>query len=338
MGRVYLLKSVIIRSMVQEDKKRVLVTGAAGFLGSHLVDRLLTNGMHVIGVDNLLTGRKENLVEAIKNNHFTFLEGDAIAPPNTYLPEDFVPDYIFHLASPASPPRYQQLPIETYLVNSLGTHNILQYVLANTPMTRVVYASSSEVYGNPKETPQKESYWGNVNPNGLRSCYDEGKRFGETICGVHVREFDLDVRIMRIFNTYGPRMNPVDGRVIPNFIQQALRNEPLTIYGDGSQSRSFCYVSDLIGGMMALMFSEKGKGETMNLGNPIEKSMIEVAEIIKRATCSKSTFEQHDLPIDDPKTRNPNITKAKEVLEWEPRVGFEDGLRKTIEYFKQTIV
>lgn len=320
--------------MATNHKKHALVTGAAGFLGSHLVDRLLDDGFTVVGVDNLLTGRRVNLADAEKSSAFQFVEADAISAPDSYLPDGFVPDIIFHLASPASPPRYQQWPVETYLVNSLGTHNILQYMLTQAPETRLIFASTSEIYGDPKEHPQKETYWGNVNPNGVRSCYDEAKRFGETICGVHSREFELDVRIMRIFNTYGPRMNPVDGRVIPNFVQWALRNEPMEIYGDGMQTRSLCYVSDLIDGMVKLSTIDAARNETVNLGNPYEVTMKELAEIIKNAAGSTSTFEHKDMPSDDPARRQPDISKAKKLLGWEPRVSFEEGLQKTIEYFK----
>ena len=316
------------------NNKQVLVTGAAGFLGSHLVDALLAQGAKVVGVDNLVTGRKENLVEALKNTFFTFIESDAITSPDSYLPEGFKPDYLFHLASLASPPRYQEHPIETYAVNAFGTHNIAQYMLAFAPNARLVFASTSEVYGEPLEHPQKETYWGNVNPNGVRSCYDESKRFGEMVCGVHAKTFDLDMRIMRIFNTYGPRMNPIDGRVIPNFIQQALRNEPITIYGDGKQTRSFCYVDDLVEGMISLMLSDTAKSETVNLGNPVEKTMLELAELIKNAAQSNSIFEFGKLPGDDPSRRSPDISKAKSMLSWEPKVLFETGLQKTIAYFK----
>ncbi|HKY74461.1 MAG TPA: GDP-mannose 4,6-dehydratase [Patescibacteria group bacterium] len=324
--------------MQTDHKKRVLVTGAAGFLGSHLVDRMLVEGNEVVGIDNLITGLELNLEDAKKNNAFTFVNADVIAPPETYLPDGFTPDLIFHLASPASPPRYQQHPVETYLVNSLGTHNLLQYILSSTPEARFVYASTSEVYGDPKEHPQKETYWGNVNPNGIRSCYDESKRYGEMVCGVHNRDFDVDVRIMRIFNTYGPRMNPVDGRAIPNFVQWALKNEPMQIYGDGSQTRSLCYVDDLIEGITLLATIDSARGETVNLGNPYEVTMLQLAELIKKATGSTSVLEHgHPMPGDDPTRRKPDISKAKSLLNWEPKVSFEEGLGKTVEYFKQTM-
>lgn len=316
------------------NKQTALVTGAAGFLGSHLVDTLLSRGYQVLGVDNFITGSKENLKSALQNGDFVFIQGDVISSPDSYLPEDEKVDLVFHLASPASPPIYQKYPIETYLVNSLGTHQLLQYMLEKNPDVRFVYASSSEAYGEPQEHPQKETYWGNVNPNGVRSCYDESKRFGEMVCGVHSRDMSMDIRIMRIFNTFGPRMNPADGRVIPNFVTQALHNNPLTVYGDGSQTRSFCYVDDLIAGMILLAESPKASGMTINLGNPEEKTILELAMLIKEQTDSKSEIVYQPLPGDDPTKRRPDISKAKEVLGWAPKVTFEVGLQKTIEYFK----
>jgi UDP-glucuronate decarboxylase len=317
--------------------KRVLITGAAGFIASHLVDALLALSAEVVGVDNFLTGRKENLTEALKNTNFTLIESDVINSPEVYLESltNKMFDVIFHMASPASPPAYEKYPVETYLVNSLGTHNLLQYMLTTMPNAHVVYTSTSEVYGDPKENPQSETYWGNVNPNGPRSCYDESKRLGETICGVHTRNFGLNVRIARIFNTYGPRMNPADGRVIPQFFMQGLRGEPITIYGDGTQTRSFCYVSDLVSGLLALGATDGANGQTMNLGNPIEKSMLELAQIIQQMTCSKTQLKHEPLPVDDPRQRKPDTTKAKQILGWEPSVTFETGLAKTLAYFQQ---
>jgi len=326
----------IIRQTMPTNKQTALVTGAAGFLGSHLVDALLSKGYQVLGVDNFITGSRDNLKNALSNQDFVFIQGDVIASPDSYLPEDEHIDVTFHLASPASPPRYQQHPIETYLVNSLGTHQLLQYFLEKNPDVRFVYASTSEAYGDPEQHPQKETYWGHVNPNGIRSCYDESKRFGEMVCGVHSRDMSMNIRIMRIFNTFGPRMNPADGRVIPNFITQALHNNPLTIYGDGSQTRSFCYVDDLIEGMILFAESPRASGLTINLGNPVEKTMLELALLIKEQTDSKSKIIYQELPGDDPTKRCPDISKAKEVLGWEPKTTFEEGLQKTIEYFRKT--
>ncbi|MBU1885150.1 GDP-mannose 4,6-dehydratase [Patescibacteria group bacterium] len=329
--------------------KTVLVTGAAGFVGSHLVDALLSNGATVIGVDNFITGRKDNLADLFEADelkaqagrstagidgstvgNFAFIQTDAIQSPATYLDEEIKVDVIFHLASPASPPRYQKYPVETYLVNSLGTHHLLDYLHTSNPNGRFIFASTSEVYGDPDIHPQVEDYWGNVNPNGVRSCYDESKRLGETICGVFQRDFGLNVRIARIFNTYGPRMDPADGRVIPNFIKQALGNEPLTVYGDGEQTRSYCYVSDLVDGLVKLAGVDVARGETINLGNQDEYTVNQVAEIIRELVGSGGELVYKDLPLDDPTRRRPDISKAEELLGWKPEVGFKEGLRKTI--------
>lgn len=318
--------------------KKVLVTGAAGFIPSHVVDALLTAGAQVTGVDNFITGNEKNVDEAKKSSAFTFIKADVINAPSTYLPDDQSSyDVVFHMASPASPPAYLEYPVETYLVNSMGTHNVLQHVLSTNPHCRVVFTSTSEVYGDPQQHPQKETYWGNVNPNGVRSCYDEGKRLGETICGVHSRNFGLDIRIARIFNTYGPRMDPNDGRVLPQYFSQTLTGKPITIYGNGSQTRSFCYVSDLVAGLLLLGSVDAAKGETINLGNPTEKTMLELADIVNTLTGANSELEYKDLPQDDPKQRKPDISKAKEVLGWEPEVGFEDGLKKSYAYFKTVV-
>ncbi len=317
----------------------ILVTGAAGFVGSHLVDALLKTGANVIGVDNFITGRKSNLSHLMTNDeskvdNFAFIQTDAIQSPATYLDEGIKLDVVFHLASPASPPRYQKNPVETYLVNSLGTHHLLDYLKTSNPQARFVFASTSEVYGDPAVHPQTESYWGNVNPNGIRSCYDEGKRLGETICGVFSRDFGLDVRIARIFNTYGPRIDPADGRVIPNFIKQALADEALTVYGDGEQTRSYCYVSDLVNGLMKLASVDQAQGETINLGNPNEFTINETAELVKEVTGSKnSEIVFQDLPGDDPTRRKPDISQAKRILNWEPEVSFKEGLKKTVAGF-----
>lgn len=337
------------------EGKWVLVTGAAGFIGSHLCERLLNLGAKVVGVDNFITGNIQNIQHLIDDDSsvvqkFFFVEADVNGSPEQYLPADFLPgknkqakyqlDFVFHFASPASPPRYQAYPVETYLVNSLATHQLLQFLLLCRPHCKFLFAGTSEAYGDPLEHPQKESYWGNVNPNGVRSCYDEAKRLGETICGVHARDFGMDVRIVRIFNTYGPRMDPDDGRVIPNFVKQALQKKPLTIYGDGSQTRSYCYVSDLVEGILLLISKEGLQGETVNLGNPGEFTVKKTAEIILKQI--KGRFEKDDfdwklLPKDDPTRRRPDIEKAKKLLGWEPKVGFEEGLRQTIQFFKEAI-
>lgn len=317
--------------------KDVLVTGAAGFIPSHLCDLLLQAGANVTGVDNFITGRRDNITHLKDISNFTLIEADVSRRPDSYLPEDYAPDVIFHLASPASPPRYQAKPVETYLVNSIGTHNLLQLLLERNPKGRFLFASTSEAYGDPLEHPQNESYWGNVNPNGPRSCYDEAKRLGEAICGVHSRTFELDVRIVRIFNTYGPRMDPADGRVIPNLMLQALRGEELTIYGDGTQTRSYCYVDDLVRGLIAMGSVEGARGETINLGNPDEFTIAETATVIKEVTGADGNVVNKPLPQDDPTRRQPDISKAKRILDWEPQVSFRDGLRQTLPYFRQHI-
>ena len=319
------------------EGKTVLLTGAAGFVGSHLADACLAAGATVIGVDNFLTGRTQNIAHLESNDRFKIITADVSRPVHEYLPEKPKVDVVLHFASPASPPRYQAHPIETYLVNSLGTHQLLQYVLEVNPAARVVFASTSEVYGDPKIHPQPEEYWGNVNPNGERSCYDEAKRLGESICGVHQRNFGLDVRIVRIFNTYGPRMDPTDGRVIPNLISQALKNEPMTLYGDGMQTRSYCYVSDLVAGILKLASKDGIAGATINIGNPEEFTIAQTAEEIYHSLHgqeSKPEFAYRPMPSDDPTRRKPVIEKARSILSWEPQVSFADGLKKTIEYFK----
>lgn len=304
------------------------MTGGAGFIGSHLVDRLLESGYSVICVDNFLTGRKENLQEALKNPQFRLVEHDVIEP----LKQLNNVSYIFHLASPASVIDYQKYPEETALVNSIGTRNLLQ--LARESGAKFLFASTSEAYGDPKEHPQKETYWGNVNPVGTRACYDESKRFGEMMTMVYKRRDGLDGRIIRIFNTYGPRMRPDDGRVISNFINQAIKREPITVYGDGTQTRSFCYVSDLVEGIMGAMFTGGINGEVINLGNPEEYRMIDLAEKIKVMTGATSEVVFKELPPDDPQERQPDITKAKTLLRWEPKVSVTEGLSKTIEYYR----
>lgn len=326
------------------SKRTAIITGVAGFIGSHLALSLLESGAKVIGVDNFITGQKKNIerLQSSENaENFYFVEADAIKRPETYLPAHLVArrqvDYIFHLASPASPPRYQAHPIETYQVNTLGTHNLLQFIREQQPQARFLFASTSEVYGDPKEHPQSESYWGNVNPNGRRSCYDESKRFGETICGVHQRDFGLDVRIIRVFDTYGPHMDADDGRVIPNFIKQALAGEPYTIYGDGSQTRSYCFVADTVKGILKMMEVDNLSGETINIGDTDEYSILATARAIHALVTndgSEPKFEFHDLPEDDPARRRPDISKAFELLAWQPEVSFQEGLTATIEYFQ----
>ena len=319
--------------MMDIRTKQVLVTGAAGFVGSHLVDALLAQGAIVIGVDNYLTGRQENLTKALTSNNFSFIQADVIAPPQTYLDPSTLPDLVFHLASPASPPLYQKNPVETYLVNTMGTHQLLTWLLEqmsnqeNSP--RFVFSSTSEVYGDPLEHPQKESYWGNVNPNGPRSCYDESKRMGETICGVFNRDFGLDARIARIFNTYGPRMSEYDGRIIPNLVSQARAGEPYTIYGDGSQTRAYCYVADLVDGLLRLATVDEATGATVNLGNPEEMTILETAkQVHAQFTASNTEFltVEKPLPIDDPTKRCPDISLAKSLLDWQPSTPFAQGL------------
>lgn len=314
-----------------------LVTGGAGFIGSHLCERLLAEGYRVVCVDNLLTGSKKNIQHLLKNKNFTFINHDIINPALNLEPRTTNTDVVYHLASPASPNpnsplSYLKFPLETLLVNSLGTKNMLE--LAKKFNSRFLYASTSEVYGNPKVHPQPEEYWGNVNPVGARSCYDEGKRFGEAITMAYHRKFKLDTRIVRIFNTYGQRMLPEDGRVISNFIVQALRGEPITVYGDGKQTRSFCFISDMVEGLVKLAETEGMDGEVINLGNPDERRIIDLAKRVKKMTDSRSEFTYSDRPEDDPSRRTPDITKAQELLRWQPEVSLENGLAETIRYFE----
>lgn len=322
------------------QNKTVLVTGAAGFIGSHLSETLLNLGAKVIGVDNFLTGRTDNLKTFKDNANFTFIEADVIKNPTEYLPADANIDVLLHFASPASPPRYQAHPIETYLVNTTGTHNLLQYLHKNSPAARVVFASTSEVYGDPQVHPQAEDYWGNVNPNGVRSCYDEAKRLGETICGVHTRDLDMDIRIVRIFNTYGPRIDPADGRIIPQFLSEALAQQPYSVFGDGSQTRSYCYVSDLVEGVLQLVATDEAKGETVNIGNPGEYTVLQTAQEIHQLVNANIEFKANfkPLPKDDPTRRQPDIQKAGKLLGWRPRVMFRDGLIQTVMYFRNHVI
>jgi len=303
---------------------RSIVTGGAGFLGSHLCDLLLEKGHEVICIDNMLTGNPRNL-EHIKSEKFTYIKHDVTKP--IYFGDKI--DYIFHLASPASPIDYLELPIQTLKVGALGTYNMLG--LAKEQKAHFLLASTSEVYGDPLVNPQPETYWGNVNPIGPRGVYDEAKRYAEAITMAYHRYHGVDTRIVRIFNTYGPRMRANDGRVVPNFISQALSGEDITVYGDGSQTRSFCYVSDLIEGIYRLMMSDCT--EPVNIGNPEEMSVLEFAKVIIKITGSKSKIIYEALPVDDPKVRRPDISKARTLLEWEPKVKLREGLRQTIEYF-----
>lgn len=305
-----------------------VVTGGAGFIGSQLVDSLLGKGYIVYAVDNLITGNEDNLAHAKKHPNFTFIRHDV----TTELPVVGHIDYLYHLASPASVPDYQKYDEETALVNSVGTRMLLKVAKAHN--AKFLFTSTSEVYGDPKEHPQKETYWGNVNPNGVRSCYDESKRYGEMMTLLYVRKFGVDARIARIFNTYGPRMRPDDGRVVSNFINQAITNKPLTVYGDGKQTRSFCYVSDMVDGLIRLMEAGSTKAEVVNLGNPEEYTMIDLAKKIEKLTGTASQIEFRELPKDDPTQRKPDIAKAKKLLGWEPKVTVDEGLRQTIEFYK----
>jgi dTDP-glucose 4,6-dehydratase len=305
---------------------RVLVTGAAGFLGSHLCDRLLADGHRIVGMDNFLTGNPANIAHLRKHPSFQFVLHDVANFVEVQGPLDGV----LHFASPASPVDYLDYPIQTLKVGSLGTHKALG--LSRAKGARFLLASTSEVYGDPLVHPQPESYWGNVNPVGPRGVYDEAKRFAEAMTMAYHRYHKLDTRIVRIFNTYGPRMRPKDGRVVSNFIVQAIQGDPLTVYGDGSQTRSFCYVDDLIDGIVRLF--ERGGSDPTNIGNPHEFTVRQLAELVLRLTGSRSAIIEQPLPTDDPKVRQPDIRHARETLDWEPRVSLEDGLRRTIEYFR----
>lgn len=309
---------------------KILITGVAGFIGSNLLEFFLSQNHEVIGIDNYITGSKKNIEQFKDHPLFHFFEKDLLDFDTENL--DAI-DIIYHLASPASPPQYKKYSIETLLVNSLGTKKMLD-VLKKNPSATFVLASTSEVYGNPMEHPQTETYWGNVNPVGERSCYDEAKRFAEAISTAYFRKHSLDIRIARIFNTYGPRMEKNDGRVISNFVNQALENMPLTIYGDGSQTRSFCYVSDMVQALHLLGTTKQLQGEIINLGNPQEKTILEIARLIQTMTKTQSQITFQEKDADDPERRKPDITKAQRLLQWNPEISLEDGLAKTIEYFK----
>ncbi len=306
---------------------RILVTGAAGFLGSHLSDRLIAMGHSVVGMDNLITGHPPNLAHLEHHAAFTLVRQDV----SQYIHVDGPLDAVFHFASPASPIDYLKFPIQTLKVGALGTHNALG--LAKAKGARFFLASTSEVYGDPQIHPQPEDYWGHVNPIGPRGVYDEAKRFAEAMTMAYHRYHGVDTRIVRIFNTYGPRMRPNDGRVVSNFIVQALAGEPLTVYGDGSQTRSFCYVDDLIEGIVRLF--ERGGPDPVNVGNPREFTVRQLADLVLRLTGSRSQVVCHPLPTDDPKQRRPDISQAKRLLGWEPTVPLEEGLRRTIDYFQK---
>lgn len=307
---------------------RILVAGGAGFIGTNLCRRLLTEGHEVVCVDNFYTGTRENIEELLDNAKFRLVEQDIQESL------DLKVDQIYNLACPASPPHYQKDPINTVKTNFLGTMNLLE--LAGRLEVPMLQASTSEVYGDPIEHPQKETYWGHVNCTGIRSCYDEGKRIAETLCVDYRRQYGVNSKIVRIFNTYGPYMDPKDGRVVSNFIMQALAGKPLTVYGEGSQTRSFCYVDDLVDGLIQMMSSQENG--PINLGNPSEFTMIELAEKVLRLTGSSSQIEHEPLPEDDPQKRKPDITRAKELLDWEPKVSLEQGLKKTITYFGSLVL
>jgi dTDP-glucose 4,6-dehydratase len=309
-------------------KQRVVITGAAGFIGSHLAETLLDRDYSVVGIDNLLTGATENISHLV-NRDFTFIKHDV----TNYIYIDGQVDFVLHWASPASPIDYLELPIPTLKVGALGTHKALG--LAKAKGARFVIASTSEVYGDPLEHPQKETYWGNVNPVGPRGVYDEAKRFAEAMTMAYHRYHGVDTKIVRIFNTYGPRMRVNDGRAVPAFMSQALRNEDVTVFGDGSQTRSFTYISDLVDGIIRLMLSDTN--DPVNIGNPVEMTIKQIAETIIRMTSAKSRIIYKPLPTDDPKQRRPDITRARTLLGWEPKVQLEEGLVKTIDYFRTKV-
>jgi UDP-glucuronate decarboxylase len=315
--------------MNRSDHRKILVTGGAGFLGSHLCDRLLADNREVLCVDNYFSGAKQNIQHMLGHPNFDLKRHDVTFPLYVEV------DQIYHLACPASPIDYQSDPVQTVKTNVHGSINILG--IAKRTRARVLQASTSEVYGDPEVHPQSEDYWGRVNPIGPRACYDEGKRCAETLFFDYQRQYGLEIKIARIFNTFGPRMRADDGRVVSNFIVQALRDEPLTIYGDGRQTRSFCYVDDLIDGLMKLMSTPPDFSGPVNLGNPVEFTMGELAEKIIDLAGSKSKLSYHPLPIDDPAQRRPDISLASTALDWQPTVSLEDGLKKTISYFERII-
>lgn len=309
---------------------KILITGGSGFIGSHLTKFHLSKNDQVTVIDNFVTGSKKNLESEIKNNNLKIIEADIITFDFSTL-EAF--DLIYDLASPASPKDFISLSIEILKTNSVGLMNVLDFFIKSSSGT-LVFSSTSEVYGDPLAHPQKEDYFGNVNPVGLRSCYDEGKRFAESLMMAYFRKYKKDIRVARIFNTYGPYMKKDDGRVVSNFVNQAINDQPLTVYGDGYQTRSLCYVSDMVEGLHMLATTKDLAGEIFNIGNPNEKTILEIADIIKKLSRSKSEIAFKAIGADDPKKRCPDITKAKNLLNWQPKIGLEDGLQKTIEYFK----
>jgi UDP-glucuronate decarboxylase len=308
---------------------KILLTGAAGFLGSHISKKLIDNNHEVIGLDDLSTGSIKNIEQLLNHPKYSFIEHDVRIPYQAKV------DAILNFACPASPVNYQKDPVRTIETNFLGMINMLH--LANETGARIIQASTSEIYGDPTQSPQKENYWGNVNPIGIRSCYDEGKRAAETLCFDYRRQYNLDTRVIRIFNTYGPNMAIGDGRVVSNFIVQALRNEPINIYGDGKQTRSFCYVSDLVDGIYKLLQLDKNPDTPINLGNPNEFTILELAKVVIEITNSKSKIVNNPLPLDDPKQRCPDISLANSTLNWKPTIELREGIEKTATYFKQII-
>jgi len=319
-----------LKTALKDDLRSVLITGGAGFIGSYLCEKLLDEGYRIICMDNLITGTKENIRHLLDNPNFNFVLHDV----SKFIDIKENIHYVLHFASPASPIDYLNFPIQTLKVGSLGTHNALG--LAKAKRAVFLLASTSEIYGDPAVHPQKETYWGNVNPIGPRGVYDEAKRFAESLTMAYHRTHNINTKIVRIFNTYGPRMRKNDGRAVPNFISQALRNEDLTVYGDGKQTRSFCYISDMVKGIITLLFSDFN--DPVNIGNLTELSIIDTAKKILSISKSQSKITFKPLPVDDPKVRQPDITLAKEKLKWEPKIDLDEGLRLTIDWFKQEIL